>query len=88
MGPKSRAKSPLALIGADKMSAIPSREDVQGAFNSVIAELRDEARSLLRTPGYLKQATDILGPERIGKANRRRDDGLDESLGPRASDCL
>jgi hypothetical protein len=48
--------------------AIPTRDDVQGAFYSVMAELRDEARIVVKAPEYLTAIAPDLGAERVARA--------------------
>jgi hypothetical protein len=46
----------------------PSRDNVAGSLNSVIADLRREAENLVKLPDYLGQAEELIGAERVAKA--------------------
>jgi DNA-binding transcriptional ArsR family regulator len=50
------------------MMNTPSRDNVQGAVYSVLADIRREAESLVKLPSYLEQVAPATGAERVVKA--------------------
>lgn len=46
----------------------PSRGDIRGPLYSVLADLRREAKSLIKTPSYLEQVAPNVTPERVARA--------------------